>query len=526
MNKSKQFLRLLFFVSFLLVSLKIDYRFVESIVCCQDDHDYYSHSETLAIDRDFNYDNQLEGFENKRFNNNGKIAPKGFIGTGILSAPFLFIGNFLDKLVERFNLFENNIYNFKILFYSFSSIFYFFTSIYLIFKTINRYIYKIKIEEIILIFFGSGLSYFAFERYSMTHTFEAFTVSLIIFLSYKYYKEEDNESILGILIPLAILIGLLVRWVNYYLFLLPYLCKLIIKSEKSLIKNKNFILSTGLSVSLFGYLSYLVYGLVTFNPQFIYGKSNIVSGILTDQNLVSFLIENIKNFFIVLFTEEFGIFWFSSPIFVGLLVSLITFFSFTKERKIGFISLLIYMQNFALVLLWKSTASSYGFRYLFSLVPFSIFIFYFFYKKHEFKVLRYYLLFFSFFGALSILFYETTPMTQLSLTEEVNSFGELRRFTEPQYLRGFLGSFLVLNSYLKIFTTSFLGILIFKVIFIFIPTKNFIATLESLGLPIGNEDFILLMEKIELIHFSKIFLSLFFLIVFAYGLLFRVKQKI
>ena len=80
--KNKYFLTFSLLVFFLLL-LKIDYRFVEEIKCCQDDHDYYMHAETIAVDFDFNYDNQLEGFENKRFNDNGKIAPKGFLGTGL-----------------------------------------------------------------------------------------------------------------------------------------------------------------------------------------------------------------------------------------------------------------------------------------------------------------------------------------------------------------------------------------------------------------------------------------------------------
>ena len=59
MSKTKK--RFLFFFLFIFVSisLKIDYRFVESINCCQDDHDYYSHAETIAIDFDFDYKNQI-----------------------------------------------------------------------------------------------------------------------------------------------------------------------------------------------------------------------------------------------------------------------------------------------------------------------------------------------------------------------------------------------------------------------------------------------------------------------------------
>ncbi len=524
MSKGKK--RFLFFFLFIFVSisLKIDYRFVESINCCQDDHDYYSHAETIAIDFDFDYENQLKGFENKRYNNNGKIAPKGFVGTGILASPFLFIGNIFDNIVEETDLFDNKIYNFKILFYSFSSIFYFFLSIYLIFLTINRYIYKIKIFEVILIFFGSGLSYFAFERYSMTHAFEAFSVSLLIYISTRFY--DENRNLYAALIPIVLLIGLLTRWVNYYLLIIPLLCKLIIASKNSLTKNKSFYISGLISVLLFSQLSKAIYGIVTFNPQIIYNQNNFVSNRIFSDGVAIFLIESIKNFFIVLFTQEFGVFWFSSVIFIGLIASVYLLIVKPKEWKISFLILLVYMQNFGLVLLWKSTASSYGFRYLFSLVPFSLYIFFYIYKNTKVNLFRYYLILFSIFGALSVLFFETTLMTQLSLTEEVNSFGVSRRFTQPNYLSGFLGSFFEINSYLKIFTTSFLGILLFKLIFLFVPKQSFIDRLNSLGLPTENEDFSILMDKIDVINFSKISISFFFLFLFCYFLIYKAHKKI
>ena len=84
----------------LLLFLKIDFRFQDTVFCCGDDHDYYMHAETIAVDFDLDYSNQLKGYETRRFNVNGKIAPTGFIGSGIFSAPFLFIGHNIDKLLS------------------------------------------------------------------------------------------------------------------------------------------------------------------------------------------------------------------------------------------------------------------------------------------------------------------------------------------------------------------------------------------------------------------------------------------
>ncbi|GIR19777.1 hypothetical protein CM15mP35_00380 [bacterium] len=98
--KTKKIFNNILFYSFISLFLKIDFRFENSVNCCGDDHDYYIHSETIALDRDLDYTNQLKGNEDKRFNVNGKIAPTGFIGTGILAAPFTFFGNLIDQILS------------------------------------------------------------------------------------------------------------------------------------------------------------------------------------------------------------------------------------------------------------------------------------------------------------------------------------------------------------------------------------------------------------------------------------------
>ena len=52
----KNSLTVLIFI-ILLLSLRSDYRFVNDINCCGDDHSYYVHSLTIVDDFDFNYDN-------------------------------------------------------------------------------------------------------------------------------------------------------------------------------------------------------------------------------------------------------------------------------------------------------------------------------------------------------------------------------------------------------------------------------------------------------------------------------------
>ena len=50
-----------FFINFIICENR--FRLKPELECCNDDHDYYIHAETTIIDFDFEYENQLEGFE-------------------------------------------------------------------------------------------------------------------------------------------------------------------------------------------------------------------------------------------------------------------------------------------------------------------------------------------------------------------------------------------------------------------------------------------------------------------------------
>ena len=89
----------------------------------------------------------------------------------------------------------------------------------------------------------------------------------------------------------------------------------------------------------------------------------------------------------------------------------------------------------------KSTASSYGFRYLLSSVSLCLIIFMHYKKYNENKFVNYYLIIISLFHYF-LYFFETLG-TQLSLTQVSNSFYRQLRFSQPLYLSGLLKSFLI-----------------------------------------------------------------------------------
>ena len=506
----KNFLLLtLFYIFVILLFTKIDYRFIEEFTCCQDDHDYYSHAETIAIDFDLNYSNQYEGFEEKRYYKNGVVAPKGFIGSGLLASPFLYIGNVFENIMSN----KSFIFNYKILFYSLSAIFYFFLSIYLIYGSIRLLRIKINLQFVFLLFLGSGVAYYAFERYSMTHIYEVFTTCLLIFITTKFYTETNNLKYISFLIPIVTILAINVRWVNYHIFFVPFIIRFLFKdniqNNNYLLKSKYFYFSYALSTSVFLLLNKFIYDIVTFNPVRIYGSSGRLNPFI-EADAISLLKIVSTSMIQILFSQEFGIFWFSPIIFAGLLVLFYLLIFSGKKKFSGYLFLLIlYGVPFGSVVLWQSTASSYGYRYLYSLLPIAFLVFVKWKSLEGNKLIKNYLLFFSIFAALSILFFETTPGT--SLSENINSFNVNERFSQPEYLTNYLASFSEINSYLKIFATSFLGVLFFKIIFSFFQIEEILSFLEKLNLPINNQDFITFLYNIETISFNQIFLFLFVL---------------
>ena len=264
-----------------------------------------------------------------------------------------------------------------------------------------------------------------------------------------------------------------------------------------------------MSSGIFLLLNKFIYDIVTFNPVRIYGSSGRLYSLIETETIS--LLKIVPTSMIqILFSQEFGIFWFSPVIFAGLLVLFYLLIFSGKNKISGYLFLLIlYGVPFGSVVLWQSTSSSYGYRYLYSLLPIAFLIFVKWESLEGNKIIKNYILFFSIFAALSILFFETTPGT--SLSENINSFSVNERFSQPEYLTNYIASFSEINSYLKIFTTSFLGVLLFKIIFSFFQIEEILSFLEKLNLPVNNQDFINFLYNVEKISFNQIILFLFVL---------------
>ncbi len=520
---TKNIIKSIFLFVLVMSLIKTDYRLVSEINCCSDDFEYFIHSQTIVEDRDFDYSNQIIDSSKARFRNGDKIAPAGFVGSGIMASPFYFLGYILNRLFEG-----SPTFNFIILFYSLSSIFYLFLSLYLLIKSIELINPKANRFFLTLIFFGSGISYYAFERYSMTHVYEVFITSLLIYLSLIFSRSKlgHQSNIYAFSIPLVVLLGILCRWTNYYFFILPFVINMLHKLKQNnsniLYKNKYLYVSGILSIFIFTLLSQSIYGLVTYNPQVIYSSNRLENFLVIN---FDFFITNAKNFFLLFVTNEFGILWTVPCIALSIILC---FYQNIKRRNLGlnFIILLIFAQVVLAVLLWSTTASSYGFRYLYSLIPFSIFYIYYTVENIEETIFFKILLGLSIVGFISYLFFETTTFTQLSTDKLTNSFGKADvPYSQPLYMTGVLKSIISVEAYLKIFANGFLVALVLKILLYIIDYEALLDILGSLGLPSENESFIKNLDSIVATEVINLILFFFINSIFIYLTLNFVNKK-
>ena len=457
------YFQIIVLIGFLLLLLKIDYRINDfGKFNPSDDASYMYHAYTIGLDFDLDYSNQIisdsEVVNSNFYLNGDSYVPKHFIGSGILAAPFVFIGSIFEKINTNIKYSDiDQIY----FFYSLAPVFYFLFSVLLLSKVLNNSP-KFKKATPILIFYlfiGSGLAYYSFERFSMTHTYEVFSISFLFYLSYKNMNADKNKE--NLLLGLMSILFLSIRWVNVFIIFIPILYYLLIdrkQSIKNLLKSKYYYSGLIIGIGAFLFHTKALYGVYTINPKFIY-RNNVSLGFLDYTGLESYFgLDMIKLIFkslgIILFSTEFGLLLFS-PILFFLVFSIIKLIV-NKEFKIVSILIPILGIPFAIVILWQASGSAYGYRYLMCLIPVSIVLAYRLLDKNLIKILY----FLNFLSVYLFFKFETNEST--SLTQQVNSFGRLHNYSGKNYIQGVIEGALEVNTYLVFIMTSFLAVVFFK----------------------------------------------------------------
>ncbi len=459
----------------LLLFMKVDYRLKEvGPGGSQDDSVYYYHVQSIVIDNDFDYSNQFDGnYEDAYFTSSGRPVPRQSIGSGLIASPFIFVSNFFEGIIKDLSTYKLNYF-----IYSLIPIF----LIYLSGNMIISILPKRKENKLIWLYIlGSGVTYFAFERFSMSIAYEFFSFTVICYISSKLVSSNSSNLKLIFLLPLLQFFFLTIRWNNYHIFLIPII---IVLSKginlKKIFLRKEFFFGNLFGIGLFLIHTFIVYEIITIFQASIYPKD----GWVVYERLESYLdLSNFGvsiwtifvDFFTILFSQEFGVFYFSPIVFLSIYIfwKLIS----SKRYLLSFIIFTYYSISLTPVFIFASHAGSYGFRYLYSLIPLNLYLL--FNLKMVNKFILNYLFIFSIFGCFSQLFFESTTYASLSEGTIVNSFGVMNPYSNPEYLSGLLKSLLQLDAYLKILFTSFFGIFVVKVLGLFTDPLDFISLIYA-----------------------------------------------
>ncbi|GIR20677.1 hypothetical protein CM15mP35_09380 [bacterium] len=86
--------------------------------------------------------------------------------------------------------------------------------------------------SIFYLLLGSGLAYYSFERFSMTHTYEVFSIAVLFYVAYK--NPNGDKGKINVIIGFLPAVFLLIRWVNIFIFLIPFLYYFLIDQKNLL----------------------------------------------------------------------------------------------------------------------------------------------------------------------------------------------------------------------------------------------------------------------------------------------------
>jgi hypothetical protein len=500
--------------------IKIDYRFQEIPYGLEvDDAEYYYSAVTIGIDFDLDFSNQMSGIENRFLNKEiKKIVPFHPIGSGALASPFIIIGNFLQRMFE-----QTGLISIVYFLYSLSPIFYLLISIILIQNSLKSLKITFNNNLLLLSVLGTGISYYSFDRFSMSHIYEFFGTSFLIYLSTKSLKEQDSFKLryLNFLLGFLMFFFLSIRWTNYLYFLIPLIIYLISgRTINKLYFKVSFLLGWFIGLALFLYHTKYLYGIYTLNQApIVLSVENSFSTNFSRFFDLSLLMENMIFLFrglgVIVFSQEFGIFFFAPIIFISFIF--VIYLLFNKQYLLSLILIFLYLIPFMSVVVIQNTAFSYGYRYLFVLIPINLVLY--FKYLNDYKILRLYLYIFSILGFLLYLFFETSQWTSLADGYVVNSFGMNTRYANPEYLSGLPKAFLDLNAYLHILFTSFLGVLILKVIYIALDPVLIFSKFTEITPEISE----LISNSIDFSWYKLIFLYLF--VIYFFIKIFKLNLK-
>ena len=459
--------------------------FLNKDITSFDDLSYLSHSFTIGLDGDLDYRNEIA----TRFSQYGTL-PAHPIGSGLLAAPFVAVFGLLDRLTghevveNRANYFGSWAY-FGFLF---AVNFFFLFGIVLYFQTMQMISPGYSTGFHMLIVLSTGVIYYVLGRFTMAHGFEFFALSATVFSAMQVYRASTENRRLGTLVSLVsvgffVVLNLWIRPSNLNCLVLPFIVLITVSVVRAEPIRSQVLVTVVLSI-LFWMIPYCLFNLdhyhqlfpsysVAYNLELPLGETAEYEeqlgavGMLV--HLIALTFALTPNVFLLLFSSEVGVIYSNPILVIGLLG--FTWFCFRYGIVAGWriCSILVilvlsyYLFSVAIVLVWKTTASDYGYRYLFPLIPVALLFTVVMLeglgaeRAKRKAMIKSLIVAMSLIGAINVFFYKSTPL--LSPQEQENVYGEWHSSSLNGYQINLTKELLKYQTYVLAGGKSYLGLL-------------------------------------------------------------------
>ena len=357
-----------------------------------DDTTYLSYAMSMGMDLDLDFTNELS-IEGNRGPN--RVSPKGFYGAGLMAAPFVGFFSLFDRVVGNPVIEDRTrfLHSWSYFGFSFAVHFYFLFSILLLWKCARFFNERPSRLLILLLTVSSGVLYFVLTRPRMGHAFEFFALSLITYAGVRLwgaFKAGRLGASWALAAALGVNLCVAVRMNDANVVLLPilvFLLFLCLERGGVVDSGKGGLVLRSLSAYLifvaaiyvpFGLLNNVVYDEFFPSRGDIYGATEVMPALQGFEGYLARmenLLALLPKTWIVFFGAEFGLLY-SNPVVVFGLFFIVLMLLGKAVRGRPLVSLITLsgvacyvLFSLSFVLLWQSTASSYGYRYLYPLFP-------------------------------------------------------------------------------------------------------------------------------------------------------------
>lgn len=381
-NHHGLFLWAIGFIAFSLLTIWPAFLLRTDLAVSGDDASYVSHAFTIGLDFDLDYSNELSSSDDY-FKVADRMMPSHPIGPGIIAAPFVALFSIIDRLNGHPVISDHSSYLYSWSYFGF----FFASSLSLLIGTIlysfafKQWLSKKEWMLPALLVASSGIIFYCHGRFTMAHSFEFLMFSIVFFLSKKLTENpaRSTSEWICLVTTLAIssVLALLTRYANVQVLLLPLITVALFNIDEKIDKKIywSIIAAIAATAIVFTLVSFALYGMPFPRFSGIYSNS-AKAKIFESASLIFRTVRMLPNLVPLFFGSEFGLVWSFPAAFFGCLGAILYVLrtirgSANLARKfVDIAAIIVYFSiPFVIVLNWQTTASSYGFRYLYSIMP-------------------------------------------------------------------------------------------------------------------------------------------------------------